>query len=191
MSQYFGKIFGPSTRAPKFLTHIPWLFVIKTCFTIKVNSIIGAGRDTWNLCHKFNSQDLAFRILGLRVAISKPQGPSSRFLGPRVPYCRVPKSQVSGSQGPESQSPGVLGLRSQGPRSQVSGLDFRLRRITSVNNNLEIDKGFSLLLYLQFFWKQPTGIVFQSISIDRILLNFQSRSFTLSVIYYTYIYNLM
>ena len=33
----------------------------------------------------------------------------------------------------------------------------------SVTNNLEIDKGFSRLLYLKFFCKQPTGIVYESI----------------------------
>ena len=38
-----------------------------------------------------------------------------------------------------------------------------LYQYQSVTNTLEIDKGFSLLLYLQFFWKQPTGIVFELI----------------------------
>ena len=33
----------------------------------------------------------------------------------------------------------------------------------SVTNNLEIDQGFSLLLYLKFFRNQPTGIAFESI----------------------------
>ena len=99
-------MFGSSTRAPKFLTQMPQLFIIKICFTIKVNSICGAGRDTWSLRLKLNSQGPAVRILGLRVAISKSQGPISRVLGVRVPRLRVPGSQ--------------------GTSSRVSGPEFRL-----------------------------------------------------------------
>ena len=84
MSKYFGKCFGPFTRASKFLTKMPLLFVIKICFTIKVNSVCGAGRDAKNLCHKFNSQGPALRILGVKVAIPKFQGPIFRVLGVRV-----------------------------------------------------------------------------------------------------------
>ena len=73
MSKYFGKCFGPSTRAPKFWTQMPSLFIIKICFTNKVNSICSAGWDTRNLCHKFNFQGSALRILGLRVASPKFQ----------------------------------------------------------------------------------------------------------------------
>ena len=86
MSKYFGKCFGTSTRAPTILTKMPQLFVTKTCFTIKVNSVCGASRDTRNLRQKFNSQGPALKILDLRVAISKFQGPISR----------VPESQGSG-----------------------------------------------------------------------------------------------
>ena len=99
----------------------PSSFFIEICFTIKVNSICGTGQDTWNLHHKFNSQGSALRILGLRVTISKSQGPISRVLGVRVPCPRVPVpglwesgSWVSGSQGPR-----VSGSR--GPGSKVSG----------------------------------------------------------------------
>ena len=109
MSRYFGKCFGPSTRAPEILTQMPYL--IKICFTIKVNSICGAGRDTWNLLHKFNSQGPALRILGLSVAYSKFQGPISGVLGVRVPCLRVP--------GLGSQSPGV-----SDPGSQDLILDY-------------------------------------------------------------------
>ena len=113
MSKYFGKCFGPSTRAPKFLTQMTSFFIIKICFTIKVNSICGAGRDTLNLRHKFNSQGPALRILGLRVAISKFQGPISRVLGVKVPCLKLPGVGVSGSCG---------------FRSRVTGPDFRLCR---------------------------------------------------------------
>ena len=78
------------------------------------------GQDTWDLRHKFNSEGPALRILGLRVAIFKFQGPISRFLGVRVPE----------SQGHEFQSPGSQVLRVLGSQvsvlrvlgSQVSGL---------------------------------------------------------------------
>ena len=128
MSKYFGKCFGPFTRASKFLTKMPLLFVIKICFTIKVNSVCGAGRDTKNLCHKFNSQGPALRILGVKVAIPKFQGPIFRVLGVRVTWPRVSESQVLG---PESQGLRVPGLRARGLRSQdpwpwVSGPDVRL-----------------------------------------------------------------
>ena len=126
MSKYFGKSFGPSTRAPKFLTQTPQLFIIKICFAIKINSICGAGRDTWNLHHKYNSQGPALRILGLRVIVSKNQGHISRILGVRVPCSRVqvPGSRVSGSCFSVSQSPRVRRLRVPGlrvPRIRVPG----------------------------------------------------------------------
>ena len=96
---------------------MPKLFIIKICFTIKVNSICGTGQDTWNLHHKLSSQDPARRILGLRVASSKSQGPICRVLGVRVPCPRVPvpRSWVSGSQ-----SPRVLGLSVSGSRASGS-----------------------------------------------------------------------
>ena len=90
----------------------------KLCFIIKVSTIYGAGRDTTNPCHKFNSQGLALRILGLMVICPKFQGPISRVLCVRVPCPRFPESQSHGSQG--------LRPGSQGPGSQVSGPDFRL-----------------------------------------------------------------
>ena len=86
MLKYFGKYFGPSTRAPKFSTQM--LFIIKICFTIKVNTICGAGQDTRTLCHKFNSQDPGLRILGSSVASPKSQIPCASVL--------VPGSRVSG-----------------------------------------------------------------------------------------------
>ena len=114
---------------PKFSTQMPQLFIIKICFTIKVNSICGAGRDTRNLCHKFNSQGPTLRILDLRVANPKSQGPSSGVLGVRVLCLRVlepqvPDSRVSRSQGIKSQCPWVSGISVLG--SQVSGPDFKL-----------------------------------------------------------------
>ena len=93
----------------------------KLCFIIKVSTIYGARRDTTNPCHKFNSQGLALRILGLMVICRKFQGPISRVLCVRVPCPRFPESQSHRSQGlgPGSQGPG-----SQGPRSQVLILGY-------------------------------------------------------------------
>ena len=110
---------------------MPKLFIIKICFTIKINSICGVGRDTWNLCPKFNSQGPALRILGLRVAISNSQAPISRVLGVKVPCPRVPVrgSCVSGSRAPGSQSPRVPAPRVPGlwiSGSQVLILDYAL-----------------------------------------------------------------
>ena len=116
MSKYFGTCFGPSTRDLSFSTQMPQLFIIKICFTIKFNSIYGAGRDTRNLCHKSNSQGPDLRILGLRVASPKSQGPSSRVLCIRVPCLRVAESWVLGLR--------VWSLRVPGLR--VPGPDFRL-----------------------------------------------------------------
>ena len=112
--EYFGKCFGLFTGASNFLTEMSQLFIIKICFTIKVNSICGTGRDTWNLRHNVNAQGPVLRILGLRVAISKSQGLISIVLGvrvscPRVPGPRVPGLRVSGSR--------VSGLRVLGLRS--------------------------------------------------------------------------
>ena len=109
---------------PKFSTQMP--FIIKICFTIKVNSICSAGRDTRNLRHKLNSQGTALRILGLSVTSCKSQGPNSRVLGVRVPCLRVPESRVSVSQVSGSQDPGSQGLRVSGPGSQVLILDYAI-----------------------------------------------------------------
>ena len=116
---------------PKFSTQISYLFIIKIRFIIKVNSICGAGRGTRNLCHKFNSQSPALRILGLRVANPKSQWPSSGILGVRVPCLRVldsqvrqprvlvPGSWVSVFHSPRSQGPEPLCPGPQGPRVLV------------------------------------------------------------------------
>ena len=109
MPKYVGKYFGPSTPAPKFLTQMSKLFIIKFCLIIKVNTICSVGQDTRNPSHKFNSQASALRILGVKVASPKSQGPSSRVLGVRTPCPRVlvPVSRVSGSRVPVYQSPKV------------------------------------------------------------------------------------
>ena len=109
-----------------------WLFIIKICFTIKINSVCGVGRDTRNLCHKFNSQGSALRILGLRVArvlFSKVPCPIVPVPGSwvswsyvsgsqslMVPESRIPESQDNGSKGPR-----ILGLRVTSPGSQGLG----------------------------------------------------------------------
>ena len=142
MSKNFGKCFDLFTWASKFLTQMPQLFIIKICFAIKVNSICGAGRDTWNLRHKFHSQGSALRILGLRVAISMFQRPISRAVSERpssrVPCFWVPGSRVSGS----------WDLRSQGPRSRVSGPDIWL------SQKIDSRYYFTLLRYcLRYYFK--------------------------------------
>ena len=109
-------------------------FVIKICFTTKINSICGAGQDSWNLSNKFNFQGPALRILGLRVAISNSQGLVSRFLGVRTPCSRVPESQglgskSPGSQTPRSQGPGVSDLRVPGLRSQFLILNYAVGKV--------------------------------------------------------------
>ena len=150
-------MFGPSTRAPKFSTQMPQLFIIKICYTIKVNSVCGASRDTRGLCHKFNSQGPSFRILGVRVASPNFQGPKSRILnvrllcprsqshsfpGLRVLGPRVSRPQGRGSLGLRvsrvpglrvSQVPGlrvspVLGLRVPDLRSRVLILDYAFKK---------------------------------------------------------------
>ena len=136
MSKYFGKCFGLSTPAPEssFWLRCP-SFIITICFTIKINSICGAGQDNRNLRHKFNSQCHALRMLGLRVAISNSQGPISRVLDVRVlcPRAPVSGSWVSGSrvqefQSPRASAPRVPGLRVPGAGSQVLILDCSLRK---------------------------------------------------------------
>ena len=108
MPKYLGKCFGPSTRVPRFSTQMPWLFIIKICFTIKawrklIQSVVRVG--ILGMCHKFSSQGPALRILGLRVASLKSRRPSSRVLSVRVPVpgfwvpvLRVSSLRVSGSQ---------------------------------------------------------------------------------------------
>ena len=116
MSKYFGKCFDPSSRAPKSLTLMPQLFIIKICFTIKVNSICRAGY--LESASQVKSQGPAVRILCCRVAIPKSQGPISRVLGVRVPCSRVPVpgSWVSGSRVLGSRSPSVSGPKVPGFR---------------------------------------------------------------------------
>ena len=63
-----------------------------------MNAICGAGQDTWNLHHKFNSQGPALRILGPRVAIPNSNGRVSRVPAPRVPVLKVSGSRSPGSQ---------------------------------------------------------------------------------------------
>ena len=109
---------------PKFSTQMHQLFIIKICFTIKVNSICGAGRDTRNLCHKSNSQGPALRIMGLSVASPKSQGPSSGCQGLSS---RVPCLRVSG--------PGSQGIESQGPGSQMVILDYAQRNNCRLREN--------------------------------------------------------
>ena len=114
MSKYFGKCFGPSTRAPKFLTQMPELFIIKIWFTIKVNLWCGSGYLESVSQVQFSgscSQDCGSQGRNFQVPETHIQGPGCQ--GSKILCLRVP------------------GLRSQGPRvpgpsSQVLILDYAL-----------------------------------------------------------------
>ena len=73
----------------------------------------------------------------------------------------------------------------------------KFQKFISVGDiNLEIDKGFSLWLFAILSEEANRNSVWidfidNFLLTDKILLNFQSYSFTLSVIYYRYISNLM
>ena len=111
MSKYFGKYFGPSTRAPRL--RCPSFLLSKFASQLKLNqSVVRVG------------------ILGICVTSSVLRVLLSGFWvsGSQVPSQRepVPGSWVSGSRVPKSQSLGVPGPRlpsprSQGPGSRVSG----------------------------------------------------------------------
>ena len=122
MSKYFGKCFGPSTRAPKFLTQMPELFIIKIWFTIKVNLWCGSGylesvsqvQFSGSCSQGSGSQSSNFQVL--RTYFQGPGCQSPVLQGPRASVSRLPESRVSGSQ--------VSGLRVPGPASQVLILDY-------------------------------------------------------------------
>ena len=118
---------------------MPELFIIKICFTVKVNSICGGGSNIRNLCHKFSSQGPALRILCLRVGSPKFQGPSSRVLGIRIPCPRIlfPVSWVS-----------------QRPGSRVSGPDFRLCLETCISES-NFEELFPLKVHSRRFENLP------------------------------------
>ena len=52
------------------------------------------------MCHKFNSCDPGLKVLSVRIVSPKSQGPSSRFLGHRVPCPRVPSLGCQGHMVP-------------------------------------------------------------------------------------------
>ena len=96
-----------------FDTHAPAFFIIKICFTNKVNTICGGGEllVTWFQGPITWSQVSGSHIPGLQVPRSRIPVPGShvpKVPGPRVSDLRIP------------------GLRSQGFGSWVSGPDFRL-----------------------------------------------------------------
>ena len=130
MSKYFGKCFGPSTRAPKFSTRMYSFLLSKFATQLKlIQSVVQFG--ILGVCVTSSILRVllsGFWVAGSQIPSSRDpdlgpgcQGPVSqghRFPGPRVP-------------GPESQDTKVPGLRvpglgSQGPGSRVSGPDFRL-----------------------------------------------------------------
>ena len=97
----------------------PGFLSSKLCFIIKISAICGAGQDTRNLCHKFNSQGPSSRVLGVRVLcprVPESYGLRVLVLGPRIPGLR------SHDSGPQSSWP--QGFGSQGLESQVLILDY-------------------------------------------------------------------
>ena len=72
------KYFGPSTRAPKFSTQMPWLFIIKICFTINVNTIFGVGQLS-------GSWISGSQVPNPRVSVLSSHIPGSRVASPKVP----------------------------------------------------------------------------------------------------------
>ena len=139
---------------------MPYLFIIKICFTIKVNSICGAGRDTRNLCHKFSYKGSALRIFGSQRHKSQFQGiqfqgPGCQGLmsqvlgcqGPRFPGYRVSEFWVSRSQGFQVSGLRVPGLKLSEPGFRVSGPDFRLCQ------HRQYAEAFYLFLKSIYYWR--------------------------------------
>ena len=114
-----------------FRLRCPGLLLSKLWFIIKVSTICGAGQDTINLCHKFNSQGLDLGILGFRVTCPKFQEHSVRVPCPRVP---VPESWVSWYRVPGPKVPRSQVSGSRVSESWVSGPDFRLCRFKGVGH---------------------------------------------------------
>ena len=139
MSKYFGEYFGPSTRRPYFSTQMPQLFVIKICFTFKINTIYGTGQDTRNLCNKFNYQGSAIRILYLTVASPKSKDASSRVLSVTAP---CPRIKILGSL--------VLGSRVPGlrvPGSPFSGPDLRISHFDTMSVLQDFCQKYMILVF--------------------------------------------
>ena len=121
-------------RNPTFSTYMSQLFIVKICFTNKINIISGGGQLLVSGSQGSISRVPSIRFFVVesqvarsqlqgpwvpssRIPSSKSRGPRSGVSGSRVPDIRVPGSDVSGSQGPRSQCPGIPGLRVLGLRS--------------------------------------------------------------------------
>ena len=144
----------PSTWAPTFSTQMPWLFIIKICFTIKawkklIQSVVRV--EILRIC----VTSLILRVLrsgfwvpesqvpSLRDPVSRSWVSGSQFQGPG---CRGPVSL--GPRAPESQVSGlrVLDLRFPGSLasgSRVSGPDFRLCLFIWMSDILKILKNIA------------------------------------------------
>ena len=106
-----------------FSTHMPWLIIIKICFTNNVNTTCGGGQLLVT-----GSQDPISRVPDVRVPcprvlVSGSQGSKSQGL--KVPALKGLTLRVSGSR--------VLGLRVTGPGFQVLILDYALKKCYSYN----------------------------------------------------------
>ena len=117
MSKYFGKCFGPSTRASRasFWLRCPSFLLSK--FASQLKFVVRVGMLGIYVT------SLILRVLLPRFWVSGSQFPSPRdpfpgfwVSGSRVPGSQspTPQSRVSGSQGPGSHGPRVLGLRVPG-----------------------------------------------------------------------------
>ena len=98
MSKYFGKCFGPSTRAPKssFWLRCPSFLLSKFASQLKlIQSVVRVGIR--GIC--VTSSMLRVLFSGFWVSelqFPSPRDPFSRVLGVRVPSPRVPDPRVSG-----------------------------------------------------------------------------------------------
>ena len=113
-----------SSTYVKFLTQMHLLFIIKICFTIKVNSVYSTG-------HGICVTSSILRVLLSGFWVSESQFPSPRDLfpdswvsGSQSP--RVPGSRVHGLRDSASWVSGSQGLRVPGPGSLVLNLDYAI-----------------------------------------------------------------
>ena len=120
MSKYFGKCFGPSTRAPEssFRLRCPSFLLSKFASQLKlIQSVARVG--ILGICVTMSMLRVLFSgfwVSGLQFPSPRDSFPWSQESGFHVPGSRAPESRVSGSQVPGSQVSGFW----------VSGPDFRL-----------------------------------------------------------------
>ena len=123
MSKYFGKSFGPSTRAPRssFWIRCPSFLLSKFTSQLKLIQSVVQVRIL-GICVK--SSILRALLSGFWISELQFQCPRDLFPGSWVSASQSPN--VSGLSVPESRGSGSWGPRPQGPRSLVSDPDIGL-----------------------------------------------------------------